>query len=707
MNYSEYRFTLDLQKHQSQTTIAVFQGDTAVRLYISLTDGGKPYLLGDRSLATFYGKRPDGKPLVHSCFIMNSAEIMYEFLPATTSVLGIVNCQCRIYSKMQELITAPRFAIQVEERVVGDDDFNPTDEEMSIIDKITEAELRRVEQENARIYNEGIRQLNEFGGIDDEGNTVVGRIDAERARESKEAERQSNEKKRNENVQKALEEITKTDGTIDAKISTHNESDNAHSDIREAITEITEDSGTIDAKISTHNESDNAHSDIRNAITEITEAEGILESKITSEISNHNAHAEAHSDIRTTITNITKDNGTIDSKVSTAVSNHNSSKDAHSDIRDAVAELEDTLNTFLESDDSAIVDMRELLQAIQEDKDIIGELTKESLKADDVQDNLDSTETKKPLSANQGRVLQENKLDISRPNSTTEWSYSRIPVFSNIYNADKPVFLLDVTPSSATGHSIPRRDKDGNLVAPNTQALPEYNSDGTLVKDYYAGVAYVLNKINGLKAELTFEPIKITTFKVEGTTEFEWGSAASGIQLECKTSKAVGSYYIDNSLTTFAENRTSTEWVTNIGASYTGHRSFELKVYDPEKTEIYATASASITFKYKVFYGVSESAKITVDEMKNLSSTLTNTRKRTFTVDTGNKAKPKYGYYCVPKESPYSVDTFGECSFSYPGGEGGFEPAYEVSYTKNQKTTTYLVYRTTNSGFGTKEFTVK
>ena len=200
MKYQEYRFTLDLQKHQSQTTINVFQGDTAVRLYINFTDGGKPYTLEGRNFAIFYGKRDDGKPLVHKCEVISKAEIMYEFQPATTFVLGIVNCQCRIYSNDQKLITAPRFSINVEEKVVDDDDFPISDDEKSLLDEILAgdadrniAEENRQTEELNRIDQESIRQLNEFGGTNADGETIEGRVNGELAREAAEADRKTAE----------------------------------------------------------------------------------------------------------------------------------------------------------------------------------------------------------------------------------------------------------------------------------------------------------------------------------------------------------------------------------------------------------------------------------------------------------------------------------------------------------------------------------
>lgn len=177
MNYSTYRRTLDLQKHQSNLSIAVFQYDSAVRLILSFTDGGKPYLIKEGSQAVFYGKRPDDTPLCLPCIISNDSEIVFEFNDTVTAVLGMVNCQIRLYGKItvnaggetvRELITAPRFTILVEQRVVDSDDVEITDSTLEALDQIFLDEVERWNNEKQRDDNEKIREANELQRIANE-----------------------------------------------------------------------------------------------------------------------------------------------------------------------------------------------------------------------------------------------------------------------------------------------------------------------------------------------------------------------------------------------------------------------------------------------------------------------------------------------------------------------------------------------------------
>ena len=157
MNYSIYRFTLDLQKHQSQMSISVFKNDTAIRLLIGLTDGGKPYHINDGIQAILYGKRADDKEIIHRCMIKDNAEIIYDFEETTACKDGLVQCQLRLYGLDGHLITAPRFVIVVDERIVDDAAVEIDSDRFTALDGIFLAENERVGAEDAREVAEKAR----------------------------------------------------------------------------------------------------------------------------------------------------------------------------------------------------------------------------------------------------------------------------------------------------------------------------------------------------------------------------------------------------------------------------------------------------------------------------------------------------------------------------------------------------------------------
>lgn len=154
MNYSTYRFTLDIHKTRSQVTIPVMYQDTWVRLYVNLTDGGKPYQIAEGCTAVLYAKKADGTALVNDCEVIdNNTRIMYTFNEQTASALGPVECEIRLYSEGLHL-TTPSFAILVEERVIEDDDIIESEGERSAIDRFFESETEREEAEAERKASE-------------------------------------------------------------------------------------------------------------------------------------------------------------------------------------------------------------------------------------------------------------------------------------------------------------------------------------------------------------------------------------------------------------------------------------------------------------------------------------------------------------------------------------------------------------------------
>lgn len=149
MNYSKFRFTLDMHKHQSQVSIPVMCGDTAVELYISLTDGGKPYTIGGSCWALLIGNKPDGTTFRHCCVIEGGgSHIRYEFQADTSDLSGATLCEVRLYGT-NGILTAPCFTIVVDERIPHNDDSVST-EVISAIDRVFLNEIERVEAEHQR-----------------------------------------------------------------------------------------------------------------------------------------------------------------------------------------------------------------------------------------------------------------------------------------------------------------------------------------------------------------------------------------------------------------------------------------------------------------------------------------------------------------------------------------------------------------------------
>lgn len=157
MNYSSFKFALDLQEIQSQVSIPVTFGDTARKLHITLTDGGVPFALKEGCKAVLSGKKADGNSLYNDCMLdlINSA-IIYEFTEQTASYEGVVRCELMIFSPEGKVMGSPRFVILVDKRVNNDDSLVSESEKTALDtiiirgEEIAKAEADREEAEVRR-----------------------------------------------------------------------------------------------------------------------------------------------------------------------------------------------------------------------------------------------------------------------------------------------------------------------------------------------------------------------------------------------------------------------------------------------------------------------------------------------------------------------------------------------------------------------------
>lgn len=188
MNAIKHRFTLDMHNVQSQISIPITLGDTARILYISLSDGGLPYIIDDGCLAKLEIKRPTGTHIEEFCPVEKNTTIRYEFSQNmnTAAVEGIHECAIVLYDTEANKICTPRFTMVVSDRVLSADDLVLTDEDKRIVETIVAAEIPRQEAEIDRIQAETNRKTAETIRISAENQ----RIEAENERKKAETERE-------------------------------------------------------------------------------------------------------------------------------------------------------------------------------------------------------------------------------------------------------------------------------------------------------------------------------------------------------------------------------------------------------------------------------------------------------------------------------------------------------------------------------------
>ena len=103
-----------------------------------------------------------------------------------------------------------------------------------------------------------------------------------------------------------------------------------------------------------------------------------------------------------------------------AVSQHNTDATSHNDLRLALKGLTDRINAALDSDDTTLDQMSELVAYIKSNKSMIDAITTSKVSVADIVNNLTTNVSNKPLSAAQGVViktlidaLRNDKLDAA------------------------------------------------------------------------------------------------------------------------------------------------------------------------------------------------------------------------------------------------------------------------------------------------------
>ena len=140
MKNSYYKISLDIHDHGSHVSLKAKKGDTGLLLYITLTDGGKPYVITDECRAVFTAKKADSNILYNECSL-NGNVITYEFTPQTTSAVGKTDCEIKLYGADNKLITSTSFTLMVEDTVYNEGDAVESAKEVSaltaLVSKIT------------------------------------------------------------------------------------------------------------------------------------------------------------------------------------------------------------------------------------------------------------------------------------------------------------------------------------------------------------------------------------------------------------------------------------------------------------------------------------------------------------------------------------------------------------------------------------------
>ncbi len=209
---SETRFSLDLQKAQSQVSIPVMLGDTAKSLIISLNDGGEPYYIKNGVLAMISIKRPMETILQEFCIIIDNTTIRYDFSQneSTAAVEGPHNCEITLIGTDGRRLSSAWFTMVVSSNVVDRDDINLSDDDYTALNAMLAKEAERESAESERIAAEDLRDAAEdqrevTEGLRESAEEI--RVSSEKDRKNAEALRETAEIERETFVSAFTKEI--------------------------------------------------------------------------------------------------------------------------------------------------------------------------------------------------------------------------------------------------------------------------------------------------------------------------------------------------------------------------------------------------------------------------------------------------------------------------------------------------------------------
>lgn len=302
------------------------------------------------------------------------------------------------------------------------------------------------------------------------------------------------------------------------------------------------------------------------------------------------------------------------------------------------------------------------LKCLDDLKGIISDLLADKVNVSDIVDNLTSTDTDKPLSANQGKELkdlidglEEDKLSIQQD----EELKGKIPVVG----------------------------EDGKLTFQEGSSTAENVS---YENENYPLQTNVKKALDAIWAKLDYVKPEITSFTMDpATTEYEVGQEVTEIDFAWTYNKDVTSQSLSDVSLTDEKDR-SGKWTGSLKTTKT----FTLSCGDGENS---ASATKTISFKNKIYWG---SAAIP-DEFN--SAFILGLSKSQFA--TGYKGKynvtvgsGEYAFVCCPaswnmpnscKIGGFGTDLVNVGNFSFTNASGGVS--------------SYKIVRTTQAGLGAIE----
>ena len=242
--------------------------------------------------------------------------------------------------------------------------------------------------------------------------------------------------------------------------------------------------------------------------------------------------------------------------------------------------------------------------------------------------------------------------------------------------------------NGAEGYT-PQRGIDYWTDEDKREIINEVNNEADSVGDRVDALEVNMESVLQDIADLKYVPISISSFSVNPSSA-EMGDVVQSVNLTYGINKKPAALYLDGVEKT---NPTSGGGFQFNNLSLTADKTWTLKAVDERNKEV--TKQATLKFYNNVYYGV---AGQTMPAIANLTAVLTDTRKRTVTV---NAAAGEYIWYFVPVR-------LGACTFTVGGFDGGFDLVATQDVTNSSGyTESFRIYRSSHAGLGSTTVEVK
>lgn len=267
---------------------------------------------------------------------------------------------------------------------------------------------------------------------------------------------------------------------------------------------------------------------ISNEVTRAKNAESSLSTTISDEITR--AESALNTTISNEVTRAKKAESDLSSSIQTSISSHNTSTTAHDDIRTLINNLTARINAVADSEDVDLDQLSEIVAYIKSNRSLIDNVTTSKVSVTDIIDNLTSTSANKPLSANQGRVLNTSIASL-----TTKLN-NHIDSLSNVENKSSETIRSEITKKNvidALGYT-----PGTSSTEPITYTLSKSGSKITLTSSNGTETSVIDSDTNTTYSAGTGITLSGTTFSNAGVRSISSGSTNGTISVNTNGTSA-------------------------------------------------------------------------------------------------------------------------------------------------------------------------